>query len=279
MKNTKAGQEVPSSFDNLIKSSISQFILTDRSWFRRIETKTPKGADMYKIIIFTLTLFLVACSSTMKMYSGPDLPPSETAIVRCGNISVNIVSCDNRKVTANTLTLLPGEHIVEMSFANKYANSYSSDTAFLKFNARAGRTYSVDYILQGNKYNPFIEDVNTKEKVSSSYLPISKTQERLTVVNRWIEQHPREDGNWREKGELLITLERYEEALSAFDVAQSLKPDQNASFWNLKGLALYRLKRYSEALPMIEKTLQLQPDNEVYKQNLIKVKNAIQDKK
>ncbi len=60
------------------------------------------------------------------------------------------------------------------------------------------------------------------------------------------------------KGDVLVDLERYEEALSAYEKAIQLDPHYSSAFKG-KGNALYELKRYKEALTAYDRSIQLNP--------------------
>ena len=51
-------------------------------------------------------------------------------------------------------------------------------------------------------------------------------------------------------------MERYNEALTAFDQALELRPDDDAAQAN-KGVALARMERYDEALAAFDRALKL----------------------
>ncbi|MBD2344436.1 serine/threonine-protein kinase [Anabaena subtropica] len=61
------------------------------------------------------------------------------------------------------------------------------------------------------------------------------------------------------KGNTFFELQRYKDALSAYQKAVEIRPDY-AKGWNGQGKTLSRLKQYQEALTAYDKTIQLQPD-------------------
>jgi hypothetical protein len=230
-----------------------------KNWEDKMMVKARSKFLFYvEVMAVIASLFLTGSSfaAPKRMYTGPELPASQTALVRGADITINLVSCDGAKVTSLEVSVLPGEHTIEMSFSG--GGSYSSDTAFLKFTAEAGHTYVVDKDNQTEpgKYFPFILDKTTGKKVSQNFTPSSKLEERLTVVEKWIKEHPQNANYWAQKGNLLNRLKRYSEALSALETAVSLKSDDGA-MWNEKSLALYQLGRHEEALADIEKAIQL----------------------
>jgi tetratricopeptide (TPR) repeat protein len=196
------------------------------------------------------------------MYSGPALPESQTALVRGGNLSINLVSCDGVKVTSLAIMVLPGEHTIEMSYSG--FGTYSKNSSFTKFKAEAGHTYVVDKddYTQSGRYTTFITDITTKKRVSSpAEKPKWALEESLSLCEQHLKYSPRDANVWAEKGDLLIKLNRCEEALSAIDTAISLN-ENVASRWSLKSRALYELKQYDEALTAIDRALQLRPGYE-----------------
>ncbi len=64
------------------------------------------------------------------------------------------------------------------------------------------------------------------------------------------------------KGNELLKSENYDDALSYFEQAVILEPN-NPELWNKKGVALRSLGRYDEALECFNKSLSIEPrDNE-----------------
>jgi tetratricopeptide (TPR) repeat protein/tRNA A-37 threonylcarbamoyl transferase component Bud32 len=63
---------------------------------------------------------------------------------------------------------------------------------------------------------------------------------------------------WRWRGNVLHTLGRYEEAIASYDRALRLKPD-NAVVWCYLGSSLVTMKRLREALACFEKAIVLEP--------------------
>ena len=61
-----------------------------------------------------------------------------------------------------------------------------------------------------------------------------------------------------ESGKKHLDDGNYNEALSFFDQALSLEPN-NPDFWNLKGIALRSLGRYDEASECYNKSLEIEP--------------------
>jgi hypothetical protein len=184
---------------------------------------------MNKIIIFTLTLFLVACSSTMKMYSGPELPPSQTAVIRGADAGIDIIKCNGQKVTGSDIVVLPGDYTIEMSFQDRSAEVVSSDTSLMDFTAEAGHIYVVDKILNvgPGRYATLIIDKNTGNKVDRNSRSGRSIKASLDLSDRSIKEFPRDPAVWAERGSVLYSAGLNKDALAAYETALSLTPESN----------------------------------------------------
>ncbi|MBD2183608.1 tetratricopeptide repeat protein [Planktothrix sp. FACHB-1355] len=65
-------------------------------------------------------------------------------------------------------------------------------------------------------------------------------------------------GEWVNRGNQLIRLGRYEEAIACFEKAIQIQPNSYQA-WYAKGWGLYRNGKYQQAIPVLEKATQLQP--------------------
>lgn len=63
---------------------------------------------------------------------------------------------------------------------------------------------------------------------------------------------------WYEKGEQLANSGKYVEALTCFNKALAIQPQDNAA-WVFKAVVLIHLNRYQEALASCEQALEIQP--------------------
>jgi hypothetical protein len=233
------------------------------------------------VLLFAMVL-VVGCASSSRMYSGPELSASQVAIVRPAQISVSIESCDNKRLSglASSLSVLPGEHVIEMSIRAP-GIMYSADTSFMTFKAEAGHVYAVDWEQSKtapNRYTSFIVDVGTNKVVSAYMLKPGTEELRLQLVEKSIKEHPRNANLWVEKGDLLGRLRRYDEALPAFEAALSLDNNQGGAFWNMKSFVLHQLGRDEEALADMEKAVKLR-GNDSDKRVLDMLKKTVGDKK
>nr|QNO43661.1 cell division coordinator CpoB [Methanosarcinales archaeon ANME-2c ERB4] len=88
---------------------------------------------------------------------------------------------------------------------------------------------------------------------------LDRYEEALKAFEKAIKLKPDASYAWYSKGRALADLDRYEEALKAFEKTIELKPD-DADAWHSKGVALADLDRHEEALKAYEKTIELKPD-------------------
>ena len=65
---------------------------------------------------------------------------------------------------------------------------------------------------------------------------------------------------WNQRGNALIGLGKYSEALVSLEQALSLQPDYGDA-WNNRGVVLWYLEKYSEALKSIERAISINGDN------------------
>jgi tetratricopeptide (TPR) repeat protein len=64
---------------------------------------------------------------------------------------------------------------------------------------------------------------------------------------------------WVDEGNAFLEINRYEEAIAAYDQALQLDPSLPYAYFK-KGLALLKLKRYAEAIPILDQAIRLNPD-------------------
>lgn len=216
-----------------------------------------------EVLAVVASFFLAGPSfaAPKRMYTGPERPATETALIRGASSEINIESCDGSKVTSLEIMVLPGEHTIEMSFSG--GMEVSIENSFLQFTAEAGHTYVVDredvFSSPGARYHAFIFDKTTGKRVSKNITPESMLKQRLIFIEKAIQGHPQHVDFWAEKIILLARLGRYEEALPAVETAISLKPN-TGELWMLKSAVLYQLKRYNDALTAIDRAIQLLPN-------------------
>jgi len=89
---------------------------------------------------------------------------------------------------------------------------------------------------------------------------LQRYEEALVAYEQAIHLDPNEALAYFYKGETLNELRRYEEALTAYEQAIHLNPSEASSHKN-KGIVLYNLQRYEEALTAFEQAIRLDPND------------------
>jgi hypothetical protein len=228
------------------------------------------------LCVVTLALIMISCSTTTKMYSGPELPASQTALVQGAAGPISIEACDGVKVTSSAITVLPGEHTIWMSLnqIGSVGEYYSTGNIPITFIAEAGHTYGVDVSTHRNPY-ALIKDNTTGEKVAFSSHKQKYEENVIKRADIQIQKNPTNVYAWTAKANSLIRLERYNEALPILDEAISINPKFVKSWFN-KSWALSELKRYEDALVAIDKAIQLEPYVQWWQNGRKLIMNAIQ---
>jgi hypothetical protein len=232
------------------------------------------------MIVVAMVFLFLSCSTTTQMYSGPERPAGDTALIRGVDASIIMVRCDGMKLRTNAATVLPGEHTVEVTYRELNVEGYVlAGTLILGWKAEAGHTYIVDKVLDVGRgmSTMFIADLATKKKVSAGLPKPGEEQERLWVIETKLKEFPQDSHFWAEKGYLLVRLGRREEAMPALETALSIKPDY-ADAWAVKSLAFYQQGRYEDALAAIDKTIQFR-GNETDKKAREEIVKKMEEKK
>jgi serine/threonine protein kinase len=89
---------------------------------------------------------------------------------------------------------------------------------------------------------------------------LNRYEEALVAYEQAIRLNPNDAGAYYYKGVALGELKRYEEELVAYEHALRLNPNYANTYYN-KGVALGELKRYEEALLAFEQALRLNPND------------------
>jgi hypothetical protein len=207
-------------------------------------------------IVLAMVFLILSCSTITQMYSGPERPAGETALVRGVDVSIEIIRIDGRKLNSTAASVLPGDHTVEVTY-REYGGYVLLGTIILRWKAEAGHTYVVDKLLHAapGMSSMFIIDLATKERVSTSLLKPGTEQERLRMIETSIKQFPHHAEFWVNKGYLLVRLGRYEEAMPALETALNIKPDM-ADAWAVKSWAFFQQGRHDDSLAAIDKAIQ-----------------------
>lgn len=90
-----------------------------------------------------------------------------------------------------------------------------------------------------------------------------KAKQALTNLNRALRLDPERAWFWYEKGQTLVTLERFEEALSAYNqaVVKARHPEEKRYSLRGQAMTLMRLKYYERAIPVFEEIVHLDAGN------------------
>ena len=104
------------------------------------------------------------------------------------------------------------------------------------------------------------EDAETFFNRGNVLLELKKYDEALANYDRAIELKPDYAEAYSKRGNALIDLKRLNEALASYDRAIVLKPDYANAYSN-RGNTLQRLKRFDEALASYDRAIELKPDS------------------
>ncbi|MFL5589856.1 MAG: tetratricopeptide repeat protein [Ktedonobacteraceae bacterium] len=100
----------------------------------------------------------------------------------------------------------------------------------------------------------------------SQYSSGDEKEEALSAYDQAIRLDSKNDATYIGKGNALMYLERYDEALAAYEKAIEVSIFPNLDAYKGQGDALYHLKRYDDALAVYEKVIQEFPNSgDVYK--------------
>jgi tetratricopeptide (TPR) repeat protein len=97
-------------------------------------------------------------------------------------------------------------------------------------------------------------------KKGNTLFKLNRYDEAIRAYDKSIELKPDDDLSWYNKGNALFNLNRYDEAIRAYDKSIELKPDDDLS-WFKKGNTLFKLNRYDEAIRTYKRSLELNADN------------------
>ncbi len=108
----------------------------------------------------------------------------------------------------------------------------------------------------------FIKSTNATDlyKRGETLLELKRYQDALDAYKRAVELRPEYAEAWKGQGNSLLELKRYQDALDAYDKAIQLQPNYLQA-WNNRGKALARLQRYEEAINAFDAALKIQQSN------------------
>jgi len=125
----------------------------------------------------------------------------------------------------------------------------------------SGGSFSGNWIQSDNARGNFQElgmTMQTKESKKNTIKPHKDEPISLDELN--------EAESWIKRGNVLLLVSRYEEAIQRYERAIKLKPDSWEA-WNLRGIALLQLGRYEESIASFDKALEIKPDYQAAKNN------------
>ncbi|MCY7332124.1 MAG: tetratricopeptide repeat protein, partial [Pseudanabaena sp. CAN_BIN31] len=96
-------------------------------------------------------------------------------------------------------------------------------------------------------------------EIANAYIALDKYEEAIAAYDRALQIKPDFHEVWNNRGIALFNLGRNEEAIAAYDRALQIKPDFHEA-WNNRGSALFNLGRNEEAIAAYDRALQIKPD-------------------
>lgn len=142
---------------------------------------------MLRKVTMACVCALAACTTTERLYDGPQRPASEIAVVTvdqdsdlgyhfAGGHSANIERVDGRRISAERVELLPGPHELcaayEMSFGFSSMMRFAGPVGTLQFLAEAGGEYQVQQRYSDERGATLVlVDLIAEEQIADSYVP------------------------------------------------------------------------------------------------------------
>lgn len=93
-------------------------------------------------------------------------------------------------------------------------------------------------------------------KKGNTLFELQRYKDALVAYQKAVEIRPNYAQAWNGQGKTLSRLKQYKEALTAYDKSIQLRPDY-VEAWSGRGFVLQSLQRYSEAIASFDKALQL----------------------
>jgi tetratricopeptide (TPR) repeat protein len=94
----------------------------------------------------------------------------------------------------------------------------------------------------------------------NTFYELQRYQDALTAYQKAVEIRPDYPQGWNGQARTLYELKKYKESLTAYDQAIQLEPDYLEA-WSGRGFALLKLQRYQEAIASFDKALQIEGDD------------------
>lgn len=124
------------------------------------------------------------------------------------------------------------------------------------------RSFDCNWIQYDNNFSDNFREVGmtmqTKESQKNTIKPHKDEPISFDELN--------ESESWIQRGNVLLEVSRYEEAIQRYERAIKLKP-YSCEAWNLRGISLLQLGRYEESISSFDKALEINPDYQEAKTN------------
>jgi len=137
------------------------------------------------------------------------------------------------------------------------SNYYESENADFSGRNFSGNLIRTDNNVTGN-FQELGMTMQTKEYKKNTIKPQKDEPISLDELN--------EAESWIKRGNVLLLVSRYEEAIQRYELAIRLNPN-SCEAWNLRGIALLQLGRYQESIASFDKALEINPDYQEAKTN------------
>jgi tetratricopeptide (TPR) repeat protein len=169
----------------------------------------------------------------------------------------NIISEVNKPLSTPEISNLSPEKLLK--FQQKFSELAEYSIRFIKPEYVKIKQIDEKFHNLAKEYNVKLPS-NYYFEIGNIYISIQKYNEALKAFEKTIKLKPNSTDAWYSKGIALVKLGKYNEALKAFKKAIKLKHD-NINAWYSKGVTLGELGKYNEALKAFENTIKLKPNS------------------
>lgn len=145
--------------------------------------------------------------------------------------------------------------MVRYDFRQRYPSAGEALEALKELN----RTSSVATLLSEQTLVSFDGHLAWLER-GDELFHLQRYKDAIAAYDRVIQAKPNDYLAWFKRGIALENLKHYDEAAASYEQVVLLHPDDYLA-WYKRGSALELLHRYQESLPCYERVVQLQPDN------------------
>jgi len=150
---------------------------------------------------------------------------------------------------------LPTDSFNEFVRTINISGNYYEDDSFNRFEGKFARSDNNIYIDNCQEVGMIMP---TKEDKKNTIKPQKDEPISFDELN--------ESESWVKRGNVLLGVSRYEEAIQRYERAIKVKPD-SCEAWNFRGIALLQLGRYQESIASFDKALEINPDYQEAKTN------------